>query len=128
MAKILFVFSLLLDHLVWAHVTKIVLYYVMYEACQAGERVSLNCLCLCHGVQNKTNSAETNTNPMTFFLCSNKAWSVVLYAKSIPEALPVRKSMLFRISFMSVMKLPETHTNHNLCFFAWVRYGSMALP
>jgi len=40
------------SHLVWAHVTKIVLYYVMYEACQA-------------------------------------AWSVVLYAKSIPEALPV---------------------------------------
>lgn len=39
-------------HLVAAHVTKIVLYYVMYEACQA-------------------------------------AWSVVLYAKSIPEALPV---------------------------------------
>ena len=26
-----------LGHLVWAHVTKIVLYYVMYEACQAGE-------------------------------------------------------------------------------------------
>jgi len=40
------------SHLVWAHVTKIILYYVMYEACQA-------------------------------------AWSVVLYAKSIPEALPV---------------------------------------
>lgn len=41
-----------LGHLVWAHTTKIVLYYVMYEACQA-------------------------------------AWSIVLYAKSIPEALPV---------------------------------------
>eukprot|EP00804_Cyclotella_cryptica_P006398 CCRYP_014279-RA/>CCRYP_014279-RA protein AED:0.30 eAED:0.30 QI:401/1/1/1/1/1/4/570/1086 len=40
------------SHLVWAHMTKIVLYYVMYEACQA-------------------------------------AWSIVLYAKSIPEALPV---------------------------------------
>lgn len=40
------------SHLVWAHIAKIILYYVMYEACQA-------------------------------------AWSVVLYAKSIPEALPV---------------------------------------
>lgn len=40
------------SHLVYAHMTKIVLYYVMYEACQA-------------------------------------AWSVVLYSKSIPEALPV---------------------------------------
>ena len=32
-----FLNHLLLGHLVWAHVTKIVLYYVMYEACQAGE-------------------------------------------------------------------------------------------
>lgn len=40
------------NHLICAHMTKIVLYYVMYEACQA-------------------------------------AWSVVLYNKSIPEALPV---------------------------------------
>ncbi|KAL7493466.1 hypothetical protein ACHAWT_002462 [Skeletonema menzelii] len=40
------------NHLIWAHVSKILLYYVMYEACQA-------------------------------------AWSVVVYAKSIPEALPV---------------------------------------
>mmetsp|Transcript_12550 Transcript_12550/g.28729 ORF Transcript_12550/g.28729 Transcript_12550/m.28729 type:complete len:289 (+) Transcript_12550:2-868(+) len=40
------------SHLIAGHVCKVVLYYVMYEACQA-------------------------------------AWSVVLYAKSVPEALPV---------------------------------------
>lgn len=40
------------SHLIWAHLAKILLYYIMYEACQA-------------------------------------AWSVVLYAKSIPESLPV---------------------------------------
>ena len=40
------------SHLICAHVSKILLYYIMYEACQA-------------------------------------AWSAVLYAKSIPEALPV---------------------------------------
>ena len=40
------------SHLIAGHVCKVILYYVMYEACQA-------------------------------------AWSVVLYAKSVPEALPV---------------------------------------
>jgi len=40
------------SHLIWAHMGKIMLYYVMYEACQA-------------------------------------TWSSVLYAKSIPAAMPV---------------------------------------
>ena len=40
------------SHLIAGHISKVVLYYIMYEACQA-------------------------------------AWSVVLYAKSVPEALPV---------------------------------------
>ena len=34
----------LLGHLVWAHVTKIILYYVMYEACQAGESLMFVCI------------------------------------------------------------------------------------
>lgn len=63
------------SHLVWAHMTKIVLYYIMYEACQA-------------------------------------AWSVVLYAKCIPEALPVWIYGLGKYSLSFILSL-ETSYSHN---------------
>jgi hypothetical protein len=84
-------------HLVWAHVAKIVLYYVMYEACQA-------------------------------------AWSVVLYAKSIPEALPVwiygfamiweYFSMVFVRSAMSVHFFPRI----TLIYFALYHVYFYSVP
>ena len=87
------------SHLVWAHVTKIILYYVMYEACQA-------------------------------------AWSVVIYHKSIPEALPVwiygftmiweYFSMVFIRSALSVYFFPRLCFLYFLlyhCYFYSVPYG-----
>jgi len=87
------------NHLIWAHVSKILLYYVMYEACQA-------------------------------------AWSVVLYAKSIPEALPVwiyglamileYFSMVFVRSAMSAHFFPRISLLYFLAYhlyFYSVPYG-----
>ncbi|KAL3809407.1 hypothetical protein ACHAXA_007007 [Cyclostephanos tholiformis] len=87
------------SHLIWAHCMKIVLYYVMYEACQA-------------------------------------AWSVVLYAKSIPEALPIwifgfamiweYFSMVFVRSALSVHFFPRLTLLYFFCYHVYfysVPYG-----
>ncbi|KAL3777962.1 hypothetical protein ACHAW5_003396 [Stephanodiscus triporus] len=87
------------EHLVGAHCFKIVLYYVMYEACQA-------------------------------------AWSVVLYAKSIPAALPVwiygfamiweYFSMVFVRSALSVHFFPRLTLLYFFCYHVYfysVPYG-----
>ena len=87
------------SHLICAHVSKILLYYVMYEACQA-------------------------------------AWSVVVYSKSIPEALPVwiyglamileYFSMVFVRSAMSAHFFPRVSLLYFLgyhLYFYSVPYG-----
>ena len=104
-------------HLVWAHCMKIVLYYVMYEACQAGETLQIHFYLVPTHIPRSTQ--------MKFIPCS-QAWSVVLYAKSIPEALPIwifgfamiweYFSMVFVRSAISVHFFPRVTFLYFFCY------------
>ncbi|KAL3766668.1 hypothetical protein ACHAWU_003424 [Discostella pseudostelligera] len=105
-------------HFVWAQVTKVILYYVMYEACQA-----VYFLCC----------SDSHFTDRPLYL---SAWSVVLYAKSIPEALPVwiygfamiweYFSMVFIRSALSVHFFPRVILMYFFCYHVYfysVPYG-----